>query len=192
MPLNIKCNFCSFAELRSFPFVFPYVLIAVYGDRPNLAEKIRRLQLMLLTSMMTRHCWHCSYDKQNVSGKVFWYNSCILWTPPIGKYAPRKCIPVPSLLSNFVSSGSMSHVPCALWLRWQLTVMGDWWRCRISALFLLLLLHFCSISAATSTFLLYFCCCFYISALFLLLLLHFFHLEEYSAARKINMLDNLN
>ena len=39
MPLNIKCNFCSFAELRSFPFVFPYVLIAVYGDRPNLAEK---------------------------------------------------------------------------------------------------------------------------------------------------------
>ena len=92
----------------------------------------------------------------------------------------------------FLSSGSMSHVPCALCLRWQLTVMGDWWRCRISALFLLLLLHFCSISAATSTFLLYFCCCFYISALFLLLLLHFFHLEEYSAARKINMLDNLN
>ena len=39
MPLSIKCNFCSFAELWSFPFVFPYGLIVVYGDRPNLAEK---------------------------------------------------------------------------------------------------------------------------------------------------------
>ena len=130
MPLNIKCNFCSFAELRSFPLVFPYGL--VFLERLRLAS-------MRLAKVSLFHRFSAILRPQEV---------------------------------------------CAFSFQLQPTVMGDCLWVTVPRI--------CSAFAATSTFLLYFCFYFYLSALFLLLLLHFCHLEEYSAAKKINLLVNLN
>ena len=131
---------------------------------------------MLLTSMMTRNCWHI---RKMCPTKIFGTLCAFLERL---RLASMRLVNV-SLFHRFSAILRPQEV-CAFSFQLQPTVMGDCLWVTVPRI--------CSAFAATSTFLLYFCFYFYLSALFLLLLLHFCHLEEYSAAKKINLLVNLN